>query len=174
MKRLLLLVLVLVLVLGTFGCRQVDFPEVPESTATVEPTKTAGPDLSEAITSVDAELVTKIPGIHEVRRDPSLGAVGDKNFADNDDRLVFIVAFGDRKWFEKLKASGAFREEVDGLGDEAFVGPNKETRDFVYQVVVRKGNNAFLVGSNFAQGGKSARVPQPQLEELARRILEHL
>jgi hypothetical protein len=83
------------------------------------------------LTPADLAQVGGQNGFKTVPHDPKKGAGGDLNFSDSSGRLVLILNLLDdnspkyaKKDYESAKAmKGFWKEDLKGLGDEAFVGP---------------------------------------------------
>jgi len=123
---------------------------------------------SDYLTIADVEKVSGLKGIKIVPYDASKGAGGDLNFATSDDKLVVMANFlGSSFYADYKKQPGYFKEEIKGLGEEAFAGPKSGPE---YVLVFLKGTHCVTLSSFFNLGGDSSSptmLTMDQLKELA-------
>src|SRR5208337_3539163 len=78
------------------------------------------------LTVQDVEKITGLHGVKLVPPDPSKGAGGDLNFANKDGKLILMVQRmlnSDMLYSQTKKMKEAFKEDIQGVGDAAFIGP---------------------------------------------------
>jgi len=94
------------------------------------------------LTVQDVEKITGLQGVKLVPRDPSKGAGGDLNFANKDGKLVLMVQrmlSSDALYSQTKNMKGAFKEDIQGVGDAAFIGP---PGNYPYFVSFKKGKGS--------------------------------
>lgn len=124
----------------------------------------------DVLTVEDVEKVSGLEGLKSVPKNPQIGAGGDLNFAKEDGSIVLIVMMQKASMYKTWKSQeGYFHADVEGIGDEAFEGPNfGESR---YILVFRKDGKAFSLSSFFnTQAGGEPYLSQEKLRELAKII----
>ena len=118
------------------------------------------------LTVADLEKATGMTGLKQVPREPRKGASGHLNFADAKGNLILLASFLTAADFNSYKsAKGMVKSPVEGLGDEAFVGP---ATDLPYMLLVRKGDKCLAL-STFGDPEKVAanRLTMDQLKAIA-------
>ena len=78
------------------------------------------------LTVQDVEKITGLHGVKLVPPNPSKGAGGDLNFANKDGKLILMVnrsLSSDMFYSQTKNMKGAFKEDIQGVGDAAFIGP---------------------------------------------------
>ncbi|MFO7979895.1 MAG: hypothetical protein R6V00_03555 [Candidatus Aminicenantes bacterium] len=100
------------------------------------------------LTPEDVEEVTGMKYIQLMPKGEEEQAVGDLNFTKQDGTPVLMVNVQSEAVYKAWKnQEGLFHSDVQGLGDEAFKGP--ETGDSRYILVFRKGEYAVSLSSYF-------------------------
>ncbi|MFO7979884.1 MAG: hypothetical protein R6V00_03500 [Candidatus Aminicenantes bacterium] len=100
------------------------------------------------LTPEDVEEVTGMKDLQLIQKGEEEGAVGDLNFTKQDGTPVLMMNVQSEAVYEAWKnQEGIFHSDVQGLGDEAFKGP--ETGDSRYILVFRKGKHAVSFSSYF-------------------------
>jgi hypothetical protein len=119
----------------------------------------------ELLTPEDIEEVTGMQEIKLLPKNEEKGAVGDLNFATEDETLILMVNIQAQTVYEAWKnQEGIFHSEVQGVGDEAFIGP--KTGDLRYIMVFRKGEYAVSFSSYF-ETEEEPFFSEDQLKEVA-------
>src|SRR5262249_32121321 len=82
------------------------------------------------LTTADVEKISGIKGIHQVAPGSVAGAGPGLNFAGPDKKMVLMVNFGPAALYQSAKTKTIpgtnvplFRDDVRGIGDEAFDSP---------------------------------------------------
>jgi len=122
------------------------------------------------LTAADIEKATGLTGVKLVPREPRKGAGGHLNFANAKGDLVLLASFLSAADFNSYKnAPGMVKSQVQGLGDEAFIGP---ASDLPYMLVVRKGDKCLAL-STFADSQKPGanRLTMDQLKAVAKVVI---
>lgn len=143
--------------------------------AWAQPGVTVNPAYAKLLTPADVSKVSGLSGVKSIPRDPSKGAGGDLNFALPDGKQILLVTFMDTKAYAQSKAmQGVYGGEVQGVGDEAFVGKVLGMESILY---FRKGTHCVALSSfiDTAHGwpGKPY-LNQQQLRQLAALILSRM
>ncbi len=108
------------------------------------------------LTVSDVENVTGLTGIKLVPRNPSTGAGGDLNFALPDGSMVLMVNFMSAGMYdESKKQKGAVKEQVSGIGDDAFSGP---ADDNPYAIKPSPNEHAFQSEFAFRKGSQAVEM----------------
>jgi hypothetical protein len=120
------------------------------------------------VTVNDVEKITGLHGLKIVPRDPSKGAGGDLNFADQDGKLVVMVQrmlFSDALYAETQKMKGVVKAEIAGVGDAAFSGPANNPQ---YFISFKKGKGSGSVASFLTLTG--TRLTLDQIKKIAQLV----
>lgn len=100
------------------------------------------------LTPEDVEEVTGMKGLQLLPQGEGEEALGDLNFAKEDETPVLMVNVQDKTVYDAWKSQeGIFHSEVEGLGEEAFAGP--EAGGSRYILVFCKGEHAISLSSYF-------------------------
>jgi len=127
-------------------------------------------DSTAYLTPSDLEQVTGMSGITLAPYDPSTGAGGTLNFATSDGTLITLLSVFTADDYELAKETeGWAAEEVAGIGDEAFLGPEGSP----YYLYFRSGDLGFGLSSFFQLGGTTY-LTTDQLKELAAIVLSRI
>lgn len=185
MNKTLLVVLAATLALTLTGCgsgsqaqSSGDAASQTEETAT-ETSGTAeetGPAAEDLLTIADVEGVMDTTGIKLIPYDPSTGAGGTLNFATADGVQVLLLTDASADlWDESKAATGMLLEEVTGVGDEAFIGPDASMAVEPYMITFRAGDRMFSLASFLdVNGGGTTYFTIDQLKELAGIVVSRL
>jgi hypothetical protein len=122
------------------------------------------------LTSADIEKAVGMTGVKSVPREPRKGAGGHLNFANAKGDLILLASFLAATDFNSYKGTpGMVKSQVQGLGDEAFIGP---ANDLPYMLVVRKADKCLGL-STFADPQKPGtnRLTMDQLKAIAAVII---
>jgi len=122
------------------------------------------------LTTADIEKATGLTGVKLVPREPRKGAGGHLNFANAKGDLILLASFLSAADFNSYKnAPGMVKSQVQGLGDEAFIGP---ASDLPYMLVVRKADKCLAL-STFAdpQQPSANRLTMDQLKAVAKVVI---
>ena len=130
------------------------------------------------------EKVSGLSGIKLVPYDPSKGAGGQLNFALQDGSLVLIMSTMGSSMYDQSKKQKSFvKEQVSGIGDDAFSGPAddntwaiKGSDGHALQVAFnfRKGTQAASLGTFVKPETTQLFLSQDQLRELAKLMLSRM
>lgn len=144
----------------------------------------AAPVADKLLTIADVEKVSGLTGIKLVDRDPSKGAGGDLNFAMPDGSLVVMLnTLNQRNYDDSKKQPGAVKEQVSGVGDDAWSGPADDNSwamkgpdGHAIQVAFsfRKGTQGVSMATFLKTGTAQPYLSQDQLRELAKSILSRM
>lgn len=127
---------------------------------------TAGPGF---LTVQDVEKITGLHGLKIVPYNPSKGAGGDLNFADQDGKLVVMVQrmlFSDELYTQTKKMKGVVKAEIAGVGDAAFSGPANDPQ---YFISFKKGKGSGSVATFLVLTG-GTRLTLDQVKRIAQLI----
>jgi hypothetical protein len=120
------------------------------------------------LTVNDVEKITGLHGLKIVPYNPSKGAGGDLNFADQDGKLVVMVQrmlFSDALYTETKKMKGVVKAEIAGVGDAAFSGPANNPQ---YFISFKKGKGSGSVASFLTLTG--TRLTLDQVKKIAQLV----
>ena len=112
------------------------------------------------LTVQDIEKITGMQGVKLVPPDPSKGAGGDLNFANKDGKLILMVnrnLFSDMLYTQTKNMKGSVKEDIQGLGDAAFIGP---PGNYPYFVAFKKGKGSGSVASFLGFAGPLLTIDQ--------------
>ncbi|MBS3819776.1 hypothetical protein KGY73_09780 [bacterium] len=124
------------------------------------------------LTVEDVEKVTGMQNLKRVPKNPDENIIGDFNFAQQDDNLVLMGHIQEVSLYETWKnQKGLFHSKIDGLGDEAFIGP--KTGEVRYILVFKKGDKSVSL-SSYLKSENEAFVSEDELRELANIIISRL
>jgi hypothetical protein len=173
-----LVILVLVATLFAAGCSGSD----ATTTTMVAPTTsstvvTGGADLMDLLEPKDVQLVSGKAGVARAGRNPDRRLGGDLNFVFENGRPLLMVVVEPADRYEDWKADpDSFREEVAGIGEAAFIGPNVDRNQDPYLLVFRSGDYTvgLLTYDDETADGWSNLVTMEQMEELAGIIIGRL
>ncbi len=157
-------------------------PATGASSTTSAPLATGAEELTgSALTALlTPEDVEKVSGLAEVRRagrNPERRLGGDLNFVRPDGTPLLMVVIKGAEVYGDWKADAdSFREELSGLGDEAFIGPSLAQSQVPYLVVVRSGERAvgLFTYDNPDVAGWDGSLSMDQLQALARVAISRL
>lgn len=180
----LLILLAIVLTFALFGCAGSDEPESEDANTeagqvATEPAEEAAEPATAAedlLTIADVEGVMGVSGVTLLPYDPSTGAGGKLNFAGTDGNQVLLYTDASADlWDDSKNATGMFLEDVTGLGDEAYIGPDTSIAALPYTLTVRSGDTMFTLASffNVAAGG-TPYLTIDQLKELGAIVVSRL
>jgi hypothetical protein len=120
------------------------------------------------LTVQDVEKITGLQGLKIVPPDPSKGAGGDLNFATKDGKLILMVnrsLSSDMFYSQTKNMKGAFKEDIQGVGDAAFIGP---PGNYPYFVSFKKGKGSGSVATFL--GFTGTLLPIDQVKKVAQQI----
>jgi hypothetical protein len=120
------------------------------------------------LTVQDVEKITGLRGVKLVPRDPSKGAGGDLNFANKDGKLILMVnrsLSSDGFYSQTKNMKGAFKEDIQGVGDAAFIGP---PGNYPYFVAFKKGKGSGSVAT--FSGDTAMLLTIDQVKKVAQQI----
>ena len=120
------------------------------------------------LTVQDVEKITGLRGVKLVPRDPSKGAGGDLNFANKDGKLILMVnrnLSSDMLYSQTKNMKGAFKEDIQGVGDAAFTGPAGALQ---YFVIFKKGKGSGTVAT--FSGDTAMLLTIDQVKKVAQQI----
>jgi hypothetical protein len=120
------------------------------------------------LTVQDVEKITGLHGVKIVPPNPSKGAGGDLNFAKQDGTLILMVnrsLTSDMFYSQTKNMKDTVKEDIQGVGDAAFIGP---PGDFPYFVAFKKGKGSATVSAFLGFTGPL--VPMDQLKKVAQQI----
>jgi hypothetical protein len=120
------------------------------------------------LTVRDVEKITGLHGVKLVPPDPSKGAGGDLNFAKQDGTLLLMVnrsLSSDMFYSQTKNMKGAVKEDIQGVGDAAFIGP---PGNYPYYVAFKKGKGSGTVSAFLGFTGPL--LPMDQLKKVAQQI----
>jgi hypothetical protein len=120
------------------------------------------------LTVQDVEKITGLHGLKIVPYDPSKGAGGDLNFADQGDKLVVMVQrmlSSDMLYTQAKKMKGFVKADVAGVGDAAFSGPASNPQ---YFISFKKGKGSGSVATFLDL--KGPRLTLDQVKQIAQKI----
>jgi hypothetical protein len=138
------------------------------SSASMALSQTKAPSGAQYLTVQDVEKITGLQGVKLVPRDPSKGAGGDLNFANKDGNLILMVnrnLFSDMLYSQTKNMKGSVKEEIQGVGDAAFIGP---PGNYPYFLAFKKGKGSGTV-STFL-GFTGTLLPIDQVKKVAQQI----
>ena len=121
------------------------------------------------LTVQDVEKITGLQGVKLVPPDPSKGAGGDLNFANKDGKLILMVnrnLRSDMLYTQTKNMKGAFKEDIQGVGDAAFTGP---PGNYPYFVAFKKGKGSGTVSTFLTFTGTV--LPMDQIKKVAQQIV---
>lgn len=146
--------------------------EPKESSPNSEPAA----DTNKYLKLLSIEEVEKIGNFKDVKlvdKDPSKGAGGELNFAVEDEVILIIQVQGG-SFYNSLKSTSFYKEDLSGLGDEAFWGSSGVT-DSLNGLTFRLGDKAVSVVGFYDMGAEiKPYLNQDQLLEIANLILPRL
>jgi hypothetical protein len=99
------------------------------------------------LTVQDVEKITGLQGVKLVPPDASKGAGGDLNFANKDGKLILMVnrsLSSDMFYSQTKNMKGAVKEEIQGVGDAAIIGP---PGNYPYFLAFKKGKGSGTVST---------------------------
>jgi hypothetical protein len=120
------------------------------------------------LTVQDVEKITGLQGVKLVPPDPSKGAGGDLNFANKDGKLILMVnrnLSSDMFYSQTKNMKGAVKEDIQGVGDAAFIGP---PGNYPYFVAFKKGKGSGTVSSFLGFTGPL--IPIDKVKKVAQQI----
>jgi hypothetical protein len=120
------------------------------------------------LTVQDVEKITGLHGVKLVPANPAKGAGGDLNFADKDGKLILMVnrnLFSDMLYTQTRNMKGTVKEDIQGVGDAAFIGP---PGNYPYFLSFKKGKGSGTV-STFL-GFTGTLLPIDQVKKVAQQI----
>jgi hypothetical protein len=112
------------------------------------------------LTVQDVEKITGLQGVKLVPPDASKGAGGDLNFANKDGKLILMSnrsLSSDMLYSQTKKMNGAFKEDIQGVGDAAFIGP---PGNYPYFVAFKKGKGSGSVATFLSFTGTLLTIDQ--------------
>ncbi|MHB1343863.1 MAG: hypothetical protein ACYCX3_05845 [Thermoleophilia bacterium] len=152
----------------------------PESSATTTSTSAddlTGSQLTALLTPGDVRAVSELAEVGRAGRNPGRGLGGDLNFVTPDGQPVLMVVVQPAASFSSWKSDpDSYREDLDGLGEAAFLGPAPAMNDIPYLVVFRSGERTIglLTYDDPDVPGWNNLLTVEQLQELARVIIGRL
>jgi hypothetical protein len=120
------------------------------------------------LTVQDVEKITGLQGVKLVPPDASKGAGGDLNFADKDGKLILMSnrsLSSDMFYSQTKKMNEAFKEDIQGVGDAAFIGP---PGNYPYFVAFKKGKGSGSVATFLGFTGPLLTIDQ--VKKVAQKI----
>ena len=120
------------------------------------------------LTVQDVEKITGLQGVKLVRPDASKGAGGDLNFANKDGKLILMSnrsLSSDMFYSQTKNMKVAFKEDIQGVGDAAFIGP---PGNYPYFVAFKKGKGSGSVATFL--GFTGTLLPIDQVKKVAQKI----
>ena len=157
------------------------------ATATTSATDTAsstttvpdpiGAELAALLTPEDVQQVSGLTDVRRAGRNPERRLGGDLNFVTSagDPLLMVVLEPGDA--YEAWKADpDSFREEINGVGEVAFIGPTVAMNEAPYLLVFRSGERAIglFTYDDPASDGWVNLLSMDQLQALARVVIGRL
>jgi len=130
------------------------------SSASVAFSQTKAAPGAQYLTVQDVEKITGLHGVKLVPPNPSKGAGGDLNFADKDGKLILMVQRmlnSDMLYSQTKKMKEAFKEDIQGVGDAAFIGP---PGNYPYFVAFKKGKGSGTVSTFLGDTGTLLTIDQ--------------
>ena len=130
------------------------------SSASVAFSQTKAAPGAQYLTVQDVEKITGLHGVKLVPPDPSKGAGGDLNFANKDGKLILMVQRmlnSDMLYSQTKKMKEAFKEDIQGVGDAAFIGP---PGNYPYFVAFKKGKGSGTVSTFLGDTGTLLTIDQ--------------
>ncbi len=151
---------------------------IPPASATTNTTADlAGADLVALLTPEDVQTETGLVDVRRAGRNPERRLGGDLNFVRPDGQPLLMVVVQPGESYEDWKADpDSFRQELDGLGEAAFVGPSTAMNEEPYLVVFQAGSRTvgLLTYDDPETGGWTNLLTMDQLQALARVIIGRL
>jgi hypothetical protein len=120
------------------------------------------------LTVQDVEKITGLQGVKIVPPDASKGAGGDLNFANKDGKLILMVnrSLSSDMFYSQTKTmKDTVKEEIQGVGDAAFIGP---AGNLQYFVSFKKGKGSGTVSTFLTFTGTL--LPMDQVRKVAQKI----
>jgi hypothetical protein len=120
------------------------------------------------LTVQDVEKITGLQGVKIVPPNASKGAGGDLNFADKDGKLILMVnrsLSSDMFYSQTKNMKDTVKEEIQGVGDAAFIGP---PGNYPYFVAFKKGKGSGTVSSFLGFTGPL--IPIDQVKKAAQKV----
>lgn len=134
-------------------------------------------DLVALLTPEDVQTETGLADVRRAGRNPELRLGGDLNFVRPDGQPLLMVVVEPSESYEDWKADAdSFRQELDGLGEAAFIGPSTAMNEAPYLLVFKAGNSTvgLLTYDDPATEGWTNLLTMDQLQALARVIIGRL
>ncbi|MHB8869723.1 MAG: hypothetical protein ACYC6T_15975 [Thermoleophilia bacterium] len=136
-----------------------------------------GSQLTALLTPEDVQAVSELTEVGRAGRNPGRGLGGDLNFVMPDGQPVLMVVVQPAASFSAWKSDpDSYREDLDGLGEAAFLGPAAAMNDIPYLVVFLSGERTIglLTYDDPDVPGWNNLLTLEQLQELARAIIGRL
>ncbi len=145
--------------------------------STTTTTDLRGADLVALLTPEDVQTKTGLVDVRRAGRNPERRLGGDLNFVRPDGQPLLMVVVQPGESYEDWKADpDSFRQELDGLGEAAFVGPSTAMNEEPYLVVFQAESRTvgLLTYDDSATEGWTNMLTMDQLQALARVIIGRL
>jgi hypothetical protein len=126
------------------------------------------------LTASDIEKITGFAGVKQVARNPQQGAGGHLNFADQNGNMILIASFLTSDDFQAYKSEeNMVKTFIQGIGDEAFVGPGSS--DPQYMLLVRKGDKCVALSTFINPDDPlKTQIAMPQLIALGKIVVDRM
>ena len=127
------------------------------------------------LTVVDVEQVTGLKGVKQIPFHPDRFLGSDLNFVAGDECKILSVEFSTASHYKTYKdfVPKNFKAALDGIGEEAFVGPNIENQ-MPYLLVFRQGSYAVSLTAATTCDTQRNRLTIDQLVRIGKIIAKRL
>ncbi len=152
----------------------------PESTATTTGSSAGdltGAQLTALLTPEDVQTVSGFAEVGRAGRNPGRGLGGDLNFVAPDGQPILMVVVQSASSYPSWKSDpDSYREDLEGVGEAAFLGPAPTMNDIPYLVVFLSGERTIglLTYDDPDVPGWNNLLTLEQMQELARVIIGRL